>query len=301
MNIEYYAAIGAMICIYAILAVSLNIVTGFTGLLNLGHAAFFAMGAYTSAFLGLLGVPFWISMILGGFVSCFFGFLIGGTSLRLRGDYLAIATLGFGEIIRIILKNWNSLTRGPLGLVNIPRPHFFGFMIQKEYQYFLLYFFIAAICILIMIKIVHSPFGRVLRSIREDELATASLGKNVFRYKVQALMIGSFFAGIAGSMFSHKITYIEPSSFGFLESVLILCMIVRGGLGSIRGSIIGAGLLIIFPEIFKFIVQHWIPVSTEIEAGIKLMLYGILLVILMLYKPDGLFGEKKHAATEIHS
>src|SRR3989338_2088997 len=293
MITDYFLSIAIMICMYSILAVSLNMILGFTGLLNLGHAAFFALGAYTSALLSLAGFSFWISMISGGCVAALFGLVIGGSSLRLRGDYLVIATLGFGEIVRILLKNGGDLTRGALGLVGIPRPSFFGIVIKTQLQYFVLYLIIAVLCIFLLWCIAQSPFGRGLRGIREDELAVSSLGKNVFQYKVIAVSLGACFAGIAGSLFAHYITYIEPNSFGFMESIIIVCMVVLGGLGSIAGSVLGAVLLIIFPELFKMVVQEWLPVSIEMQAGIKFLLYGVILVVLMLYKREGLLGEKR--------
>lgn len=294
MNADYFLSIGILICIYSILAVSLQLILGSTGLLHLGHAAFFAIGAYTSALLSLAGVPFWISLFCGGIVASCFGFGIGGSSLRLRGDYFAIATLGFGEIIRIVLKNWTGLTRGALGLVAIPHPNFFGITIKTQLAYFLFYLILAAICIFFIWRVTHSPFGRVLRGIREDELAMSSLGKNTFVYKIKAVGIGAFFAGIAGSLFAHYITYIEPNSFGFLESVLIVCIVVLGGLRNLWGSIAGAAIVILFPELFRFVVQYFIPLTIETQAGIKLLLYGLLLIVIMLYKPEGLFGERKH-------
>ena len=213
-----------LICIYIILAVSLNLIVGFTGILNLGHAAFFGIGAYTSALLVLAGAPFIIGVLAAFLIAGLCGLLIGIPSLRLRGDYLAIATLGFGEIIRSIIKNWTSLTRGPLGIPGIPKPSFF-MSFDTSFKFLVLAIVLAALTVFVITKIVHSPFGRVLRAIREDELAAQAIGKNTTRYKMTALVIGAAFAGIAGSLYAHYITFIDPSTFTMIESILILSLI----------------------------------------------------------------------------
>src|SRR3989344_2421100 len=287
MSGDYLLSVLNIALIYSILAVSLNLVSGFAGLLNLGHAAFFAIGAYTSALLTLVGIPFGIALPFAGILAALFGLLLGATSLKLRGDYLALAALGFGEIVRIVLKNWDGLTRGALGLVHIPRPSFLQFTVKSPFDYFILYFIIALVSFFVMKKICNSPFGRTLKAIRDDEIAATSLGKNVFRYKVTALFIAAFFAGIAGSMFAHVITYIEPNSFTFLESTIIVAMVVLGGVANIKGSVIAAFVLIGFPELFKFVVQVWIPFPASAQAGIKMLVYGLLIIGAMLYQPEG--------------
>src|SRR3989344_1546036 len=202
-----------LVGIYIILAISLNLAMGFTGLLNIGHVAFYGIGAYTSALLALnLGFPFWISLLIGGLIAALFGLLLAIPTVKLKGDYLAIATLGFAVIIENIFRNWISLTRGPLGLPGIPKPNLFGFTFSG-FSYLILVLFFLLITYLFVRYIVNSPYGRVLKSIREDELVALSLGKNVVRYKTQALIISAFFAGVAGSLYAHYITFIDPSSF----------------------------------------------------------------------------------------
>lgn len=285
---SYITHLATLSCIYIILAVSLNLVVGFTGMLNLGHAAFFAIGAYASALLTMAGVPFLIAFPLSFIIAAIFGILIGIPSLRLRGDYLAIATLGFGEIIRAILKNWISLTRGPLGIPGIPKASMFGIKFGSE-NFLVLAVIVTIITIIVVYRLVHSPFGRVLRAIREDELSALSLGKNVHKYKLLALLIGAGFAGIAGSLYAHFSSLIDPSIFTLTETILILSMVIIGGLGSIMGSIIGAIMLVLLPEPLRFL-----QLPSTIIASVRQMLYSLLLILFMLYKPNGLFGEKKH-------
>jgi branched-chain amino acid transport system permease protein len=275
-----------LICIYIILSVSLNLIVGFTGILNIGHAAFFGIGAYTSALLMLSGFPFIMGFLGGAIVAAFFGLLIGIPSLRLRGDYLAIATLGFGEIIRSLMKNWTSLTRGPLGLPGIPKASFI-IPFNTPLTFLILAAIVALITIAIVSKMVNSPFGRVLRSIREDEIAAQALGKNTSNYKLTALIIGAGFAGIAGSLYAHYITFIDPSTFTLTETILMLCMVVLGGMASIQGSIIGAIIIILIPEPLRFI-----HMPSHIIAATRQMIYAALLIVLMLYRPQGIIGEK---------
>jgi branched-chain amino acid transport system permease protein len=286
---SYFQHIGILICIYIVLTTSLNLIVGFTGLLNIGHAAFFGIGAYTSALLTLLGVP-WIFALIAGFIMAgIFGFLIAVPCLRLRGDYLAIATLGFGEIIRAIMKNWVGLTRGPLGIPGIPKAELFGYAFNTPAKFLILSIIIAAIVVFIIYRITHSPFGRVLRSIREDEIAAQAMGKDIVRYKVTATVLGAAFAGIAGSMYAHYITFIDPTTFTLSETILILCMVVLGGMGSIKGSVIGAIILIILPEPIRFL-----GLPTSAAAALRQMIYAVILIALMLKRPEGIFGEKRH-------
>ena len=284
----YFEHILILICIYIILAVSLNLIVGFVGLLNLGHAAFFGIGAYTSALLTLAGIPFIIAFISSFILTGIFGLLVSIPCIRLRGDYLAIATLGFGEIIRAILKNWVSLTRGPLGIPGIPKASI-GIVFNTQIKFLIFAAVIALLTIFIIKRIVHSPFGRVLRAIREDEIAAQSLGKDVNKYKIIAVVIGAAFAGIAGSLYAHYITFIDPTTFTLTETILILLMVVLGGMGSILGSVMGAAVLIILPEPLRFL-----QLPSSIVAAVRQMLYALILILLMIFKPDGFFGERKH-------
>lgn len=272
--------------IWVILAQSLNVALGFTGLLNFGHIAFFGIGAYTSALLGLAGCPFVISIFSSAILAMLFGFLLGLPTIRLKEHYLAIATLGFGAIIYDILLNWQGLTRGPFGLPGIPRPTFF----EGTFSYFLLTLGIAIISNIIIYIIIKSPFGKTLEVIREDELAASAIGINVFKYKLQSLMISAFFAGIAGSLFAHFMTFLDPSSFKLIETIYIILLVVFGGLGSFWGAILGTVILVILPEPLRFL-----PLPPYTVGPLRQLLYAVLLIVMILYKPSGLCGKKvKH-------
>ena len=282
----YFIHLLILIGIYAILAISLNLAMGYTGLINLGHVAFYAIGAYTSALLTLnLGLPFWFGLILGGIMAAIFSLLLAIPTLRLRGDYLAIATLGFAIVTESILRNWTSLTRGPLGLPGIPKPELFGFHFNNL-AYLILVIVFVILTYLIINHLVKSPFGRVLRAIREDQLAAASLGKNVMKYKTQALAISAFFAGIAGSLYAHYINFIDPSTFTVLESILIISMIIIGGLASVRGAVIGAFILVLLPEPLRFL-----PIPSFAIGALRQIIYAVLLVLILIKRPQGITGE----------
>jgi branched-chain amino acid transport system permease protein len=283
---EYLFHILVISGIYVILTLSLNLIVGYTGLPALGHAAFYCIGAYTSTLLALkLGLSPWIGLLAGAFLSALSGIVIGYPALRLKGDYLALSTFGLGIIVYSIAKNWVSLTRGPMGLPGIPGFSILGFQISSVWCYFLLVCAFTAITLFVMHRIVNSPFGRVLRSIREDEIAAQSLGKNIVKYKLLVFVIGAFFAGIAGSLYAHYITFIDPSSFTIMESITILLMVIFGGMGSITGSIVGAVALVIFPELLRFL-----GLPSSIAAPVRQMIYGLLLVVLMIWRPQGIMG-----------
>ncbi len=283
----YFEHIAILVGIYTILTISLNLNIGFTGLINLGHAAFYGIGAYTSALLTMAGVPWFISFICAGIVASIFGFLISVPCLRLRGDYLAIATLGFGEIIRAVMKNWVGLTRGPLGIPGIPKASLFGVSFSDPIHFLILVAVIAAITLFIINRITKSPFGRVLRAIREDDVAAQALGKNLTYYKVCTVCVGAFFAGLAGSLYAHYITFIDPTTFTLQETILMISMVVLGGMGSVSGSFIGAAILVILPEPLRFL-----NLPSSIAAAMRQMIYALILILLMLYKPEGILGEK---------
>jgi len=287
MVLPYFENLIILGSIFSILTVGLNVSMGYTGLFNLGHAAFFAIGAYVSALLVLgLGFPFWVALLCAALFAAFFGFLLGFPTLKLRGDYLALGTLGFAFIVEAILKNWTDVTRGPLGIPGIPRPEIFGFKFAGIDSYLLLSLVFLAITIASTHRIVNSPFGRVLKSIREDEVAAETLGKNVFRYKMIALAFSAFFAGIAGSLYAHYITFIDPTSFSFPVLILLLSAVVIGGTASIKGSVVGAFLLILLPEPLRFI---GLP-SSIVGTG-RQIIYAIILLLIILKRPEGLFGE----------
>lgn len=283
---EYFLHILVITGIYAILTLSLNLVVGYTGLATLGHAAFSCMGAYVSSLLALnYGVSPWIGLVVGACVAGLLGVVIGFPSLRLKGDYLALATFGAGVIVYSVAKNWVAVTRGPMGLPGIPGFSVFGVELSEVWQYLILVTIFVLVTYFVIRRIVNSPFGRILRGIREDEVAALAMGKNINKYKIIVFVVGAFFAGIAGSLYAHYITFIDPSSFTVMESITILLMVVFGGMGSLGGSFVGAAVLVILPELLRFV-----GMPSSVAAPLRQMIYGLLLVILMLKRPQGILG-----------
>lgn len=283
---EYFLHILIISGIYIILTLSLNLILGYTGIPALGHIAFACVGAYTSSLLALnYGISPWIGLLIGACFASLLGLVIGFPSIRLKGDYLALATFGFGVIVYSVSKNWVDLTRGPMGLPGIPEFSVFSFQLSGVWSYLILVIVFVFITAFVINRIVDSPFGRVLKSIREDEVASLSIGKNVNRYKLIVFVIGAFFAGIAGSLYAHYITFVDPSSFTVMESIAILLMVVFGGMGSIKGSFVGALILVIFPEMLRFM-----GVPSSIAAPLRQMIYGLLLIVLTIKRPQGIIG-----------
>jgi branched-chain amino acid transport system permease protein len=279
-----------IITIYGILAISLNLVVGATGLFNLGHAAFYGIGAYTSALLVKAGVPWllavWASMFLAGFIA----FLVGIPSLRLVGDYLAVVTMGLGEISRAVFKNWISLTRGPMGLPGIPHASLFGLIEFDSAEKFLA---LGVICLLLVYivaeRLLSSPFGRVLKGIREDEIAVQALGKNVYRFKMWSLIIGSAMSGLAGSLFAHYITFIDPSSFVMWLTFFIFLIVVLGGLGNNLGAVAVTVVFVALREGLRFVsMPDWLN-----PAALQQLIFGVVLIVATIFVPRGLIPERK--------
>lgn len=265
----YYYQLFVIACINVIMAVSLNLVTGCAGQLSLGHAAFMGIGAYTAAIVTLSwDVPFVLALMLGSVSAAFFGLLLGLPTLRLRGDYLAIATLGFGEIIRVAILNL-EITGGAFGLRGIP----------KETNLAIAFTSAVAVC-LASKRLTKSRFGRALTAIREDEVAARAVGINSTFYKVSAFVISASCAGIAGGLFAHWFRYLNPSSFAFAESIEVLSMVVLGGIGSPEGSVMGALVLTFVPEFLRGL--------SSFVSQYRMLFYGALLVIMMLIRPQGL-------------
>ncbi|MDD9954406.1 MAG: branched-chain amino acid ABC transporter permease [Candidatus Woesearchaeota archaeon] len=277
-----------MLCIYIVLTTSMNLAVGFTGLINLGHIAFYAIGAYTSALLAVkLGLPFWVGLLAGGCMAAFFGYLLSFPTVRLKGDYLAIGTLGFSIILEAVLKNWTSLTRGPLGIPGIPKPELFGLTFSSLELYAILAFTLALITFTVLKIVTVSPFGRVMKAVRDDEVAAKTLGKNTFRVKAKVLTLSAFFAGVAGSLYAHYITFIDPTSFAITETILIFSMVLVGGTGSLWGSIAGAFVIgILLPEPLRFL-----DLPSSIVGGMRQALYALLMILVIMKRPQGLIGE----------
>ncbi len=275
-----------LIGIYLILAISLQLTIGYTGLLNLGHIAFFAIGAYTSALLALNGVPFLICFLLAGIFAMFFGFLLSVPTNKLKGDYLALATLAFTFVVYSITLNWTGLTRGPLGLPGIPKPSLFGLSFSSNFSFLILTLIVILVSYLIIRRLVGSPFGKVLEAIRDDELATKVLGKNTFKMKSYALATSAFFAGIAGSLYAHYITFIDPSSFTLLQLIPILVIVIVGGLASLKGTIVATFVLVLLPESLRFI-----GFPSSMVGPMRQIIYALILILILIYKPKGFYGK----------
>ncbi len=278
---DYVLDVAILSCIYIILALGLNVVVGFAGLLNLGFVAFYAIGAYTYALLNTkLGIGFWSALPFSMLLTTIAGFLLAIPALRLRGDYLAIVTLGFGEIVRLILNNWDTLTKGPNGISGISTPVVFSFTFYKLTHFYYLLIFFVVITILITKRVHNSRIGRAWIAIREDEIAASTIGINTTMYKLYSFAFGAFWAGLAGSIFAAKMQFVSPESFTFMESVLILCMVILGGSGSISGVVVGAFLLVLLPELLREVQLY------------RMLALGAGLVILMIFRPQGILGGK---------
>lgn len=281
----------SMAC-YIVMAVSLNLVVGLLGELSLGHAGFMSVGLFTGCLLSIqlaqsvpIGVRMPLSMLLGGVAAAVVGLLVGLPALRLKGDYLAIVTLGFGEIIRLVLENWTSVTKGSFGLSNLSRPSLFGMeMGVTEATNYIYYIVLAAVVVTIIVvgRLKNSRIGLALQALREDEIACEAMGIDLTKVKLSAFALGSCWAGFAGVIFAAKTTFINPASFTFMESAMVLSMVVLGGMGSVLGVTIAAAILVLAPEYLRAFSEY------------RMLLFGAVMVIMMIYRPQGLIsGEKR--------
>jgi branched-chain amino acid transport system permease protein len=285
--------------LYVLLALGLNIVVGFAGLLDLGYIAFYAVGAYVYALLASpqfgLHLPFWVILPIGALVAAFFGLLLGAPTLKLRGDYLAIVTLGFGEIIRIFLNNLSrpvNITNGPQGIAGIDPFALGPFRFDSPIKYYYLLLAVALGIILVNLRLQNSRIGRAWEAIREDEIAARAMGIDTRNLKLLAFAMGASFGGVAGGMFSAIQAFISPESFVLVESIMVVSMVVLGGMGNIWGVILGALLLSFVPEILRWTVtplQEMLFGRLLIDPEvIRMLLFGLALVLVMLYRPAGL-------------
>ena len=265
---------------YVIVCLGLNIVVGYAGLLDLGYAAFFAVGAYTTAILTTtFGMNFWLTIPFAMLFSALSGVIIGGPTLRLRSDYLAIVTLGFGEIVRLSARNL-EITGGSSGIYGIERPFFFGIEMNGNIHFYYAFLVLAFLAIFVSYRLQYSRLGRAWQYVREDEDAAEAMGINRVRVKLSAYVIGAVFGGVAGSFFAVKMTAISPETFMFTQSILILLGVVIGGMGKIPGVICGAFILVLFPEIFRFV------------GDMRLLAFAVIMLIIMLKRPQGLWPER---------
>jgi branched-chain amino acid transport system permease protein len=283
---EYLIHLSILICIYIILASSMNLIAGYSGLLSVCHASFFGIGAYTTALLSLhFAIPFLLIVTVAVLISLLFGVLIGVPSLRIHNDYFVIATFGFQVLTFSILNNWVSLTRGPLGLPGIPNPVIFGWQVSSSWEFLILASVVCCVVLWITFRISDSPFGRILKTIREDELYARTIGKNVAAYKIKIFAIGAGLAALSGVLYSSYISFVDPSSFTVMESIFILSIVIIGGAGSFWGPVVGSIVLITLPELLRLL-----GIPSAIAANIRQILYGSLLIFFMLWRPNGLLG-----------
>lgn len=292
----YWVHIGAITLIYVILSIGLNMVVGFSGLLVLGFSAFYGIGAYIAAILttSFPHAPhlIWLLIPVAAVVAAFFGIVLGGPTLRLRGDYLAIVTMGFGEIVRIIFTNWDGLTRGSLGISGVAPFTLGGWNFSKALhigplrldgaaQYYYLFLVFAAFFGLVAYRLNQSRIGRAWVAMREDELAAGCFGIDVARYKLLAFALAASYAGVAGVFFASLQRFVDPTSFTFLESVLILCMVVLGGMASLPGCVVAAVLLVVIPEKLQMVREY------------RMLIFGFVMILFMVTRPQGLIPAKR--------
>ncbi|MEW6679622.1 MAG: branched-chain amino acid ABC transporter permease [bacterium] len=281
----YLVHILALIGIYIILSLGLNLTIGLTGLLDLGFCAFYAIGAYSSVLLNLSGVSFWFCVPLSIGISVLFRFLLGKPVLHLRGDYLAIVTLGFGEITRLALNNWDSLTNGPKGLPKVGEiispPKISSFVFRDDIHFYYLILFFVLVVVIISYRLENSRIGRALVAIREDETAASAMGIDISNLKMIAFLFSGGIAGLAGCLYSHWIGFISPESFTFWESVFLVCMVVLGGIGSIPGVILGVFLLVGVPEVLRiFLGQAFV--------SYRMLVFGFAMIVMVILRPEGI-------------
>ncbi len=286
---EYLLHILIYFAIYALLGISLNLIAGYTGLLSITHASFFGIGAYAVAILTTqFGLGFFGAALIGMVLAGIGGLIIGWVLSRLSGDYYMLGTVGFSYIIFAIMMNWSSLTRGPLGIPAIPRPSLFGLGLGDNLKLFLLLLFVLLVIYLLSRKLVASSFGRVLRAIREDENALRVFGYETTNYKLAIFAIAAGMAAMAGAFLATYITFVDPLSFTIMESVFIMSIVIFGGFASLEGSLLGAFLLVLLPELLRFM-----GLPSEIAGHVRQGVYGLLLVLFMMYWPKGLMGKYK--------
>ena len=284
---DYLLHVCILACIYIILSLSLDLLVGQLGVLSMAQAAFFGLGAYTSALVALhLGAPFPVDMFFAMILVVPISLLISVPSLRLHDDYFVIATFGFQIILFSVLNNWIELTRGPFGIPGIPRPVILGWTAGSNFRFLLLAFCLTCLTFFVVRQIRTSPMGRVLRAIREDEIFAQALGKNTLVFKVTVFAMSAVLAAMAGSLYGRYITYIDPTNFTVLESILVISMVIIGGTGSRWGPVIGPVVLAALPEALRFV-----GFPTPVAANLRQIIYGLLLVIVMVLRPRGIVGD----------
>jgi branched-chain amino acid transport system permease protein len=284
---DYVLHICIIACIYGVLATSLNLVAGYTGMLSVAQAAFYGIGAYASALVSVnLEAPFLWGVLISAIIAGVLSLTVSLPAARLQHDYFAIATFGFQFIVWNLFNNWIPLTRGPMGITGIPRPRILGFTLETPMSFLILSGGMLLLAYMVSARIVQSPFGRLLTAIRDDETLVQMLGKSPALFKIKIFALSATMAGVAGAVYAHYFTYVSPGSFTVMESVLILSMVIIGGSGSMRGPILGAVALVTLPEILRFF-----GMPSNVAGTLRQVIYGSALVATALYRPQGLLGQ----------
>jgi branched-chain amino acid transport system permease protein len=285
MNYLYHLLV--YLDIYVVIAMSLNLLMGYGGLMQIAHAGYYGIGAYTTALLMVkLGVSFLPAIVIATMVSGILSFLISLPAWRLKGDYFVMLSLSVQVAVYSLLYNWTDLTNGPYGVTDIPKPIILGYKFDTISDFFFLSFVFALLCMGIAFSLLKSPWGRALKAMRDDELAARGLGKNTRLFKLQAFFVSCSMVAVAGGLYATYVSYIDPTSFTLDESILILSMVIVGGTGNFRGPIIGAATLIAIPEVLRF--MH---LPDAVASNVRLLAYGLLLAIMAHIRPQGLAGE----------
>lgn len=276
---SYYLNVLVFVGIYSLITIGLSLLMGYTGQISLGHAAFFGLGAYTSGVLSTkFGVSPWLALLAAIFVTGGIAFLIAAPALKLKGHYLAMATLAFGYIVFIVFNQASSLTGGPSGFGQIPRFRLGNFLLRSDVHYYYLVWTLVIVVLLVSLNIIHSRVGRALRSIHEGELTANIMGVNTAKYKIQVFVLSAVYASLAGSLYAHFITFLNPTPFGFHFSIVLVAMVAVGGMASVWGAMIGAALLTLLPEYLRAFHDY------------DILIYGSILLLIMMFLPQGLFA-----------
>ncbi len=285
---DYILHLLILITIYSILCLTMNIILGYLGILYLGHPAIYGIGAYTYALLSInAGFGFFSALICGGLLAMIAGGILCIPALRLKSHYIGMTTLAFLIIVNGLFINMRDLTRGALGIPGIPKPTIFGYYFGSNTSFLILSLTLTTIICFILHRVMHSPFSKVVETIREDETASKTLGKNTIKHKIQAFLIASFFGGIGGGLLASYLGFINPTSFDAKELIIIITMVIIGGMASFWGSIVGAALIILLPEPLRFL-----DLPPEFVGPLRYAIYGLLLILFMIFRPNGILGKR---------
>jgi branched-chain amino acid transport system permease protein len=284
---EYLMSQLQFICIYAIVGLGLMLLVGFTGQISLGHAAFLAIGAYTEALMQAKGIPFFISLPCAALFAGAFGWVLGLPALRLKGIYLAIATLAFNVVIEEVLARWEGLTNGNTGL-HLKPVELFGFKLDGDASFYYLCLGLTVLCVLALVNLLRSPTGRAFVAIRDSEISASCMGVNLATYKTLSFALSAALTGIGGALYAHKVTFISPEQFTLLQSIELITIVILGGVGFLHGAVLGAGFLIVLPQLIS-ILKDYLPGNVA-GSGLQAVVFGLVLILFIIFEPMGLYG-----------